>query len=279
MAETVQTNESLRQRVLAALAKLGVLVAVPGGVALLAVQSNSGETGASLARQFEATVVQCTAALFYAATGVVHPAFAVPRYLMAVLSIVDMLESLNGFGDPDIGSEFREGIETFSGTIPELLHGAAPSNWHSGAAGRYADEIIDIQQNPAETIAAADQLVVQTLANQAYWIRQSRDALAILRTAVGAAIPTAIVWAKIVDANYGFNTEAARTAIAVQLRKLDYYGLLCACFVTVGAVIVVGGLVAEGCFNADDFSQAARKYQQAFHAARPAVLADVAPGC
>ena len=263
MTNATETNEGLRRRVLEALAKLGVLVAAPGAIALCATQVNLGENGADLGRQYEATVVQCTAALFYAATGVVHPAFAVPRYLMAVLSIVEILESLNGFGDPDTGGEFRQGIDMFSRDIPCALRSAAPAGWYSNAAARYADTITRSQENPAEKTAAADQIVAKTLAEQAFWIRQSRQTLAILRTAVAAAIPTAIVWAKIIDAYEGLPGQAAEEEVAAQLRKLDYYGLLCARFATAGAVVVVGGLIAVGERSADDFNMAKQGYQAA----------------
>lgn len=263
-----ESNELLRQKVIDA---LGAIVAVAGGVAVYAMQSDFGETGESLELQFMAVVTECVGALLYAAAGTVDAVFAVPRYLLRVLVIVEMLESLSGFGEPDIGAEFRAASATFSNNLSYLLESPASSaGWVGLASDRYARKIIDGQREPAEKIALADRKIVDTLVKQAYWVRQTREVLAAIAIAAGAAIPVAIVWANIINAAPGSQVVA--------LRKLDRFGLICACMATVGTLAIILTLIGEATVNAGGFQDATHTYRDAVGEVDASIAAVVAGG-
>lgn len=253
---SAESNETLRPQVADAIA---ALLAVAGGVTLYAVQSDQGETGKSLTLQLGAAAAECVGALFCVVSpGLrIYRAFAVPRYLIALLFLIEILESVNGFGEPDTGSPFRDAAATGALELSRTLQRAAPTQWYGLAAESYEGKIVDYELTPAEQIAAGDQKVADTLARQAYWVRQSRDALAALRAAVGLAIPVAICLAGIIGSPLpGFDTGPA-------LRKLDLFGLRCACFAALGALAVLSMLIQMGVDSKTGFDDARSNYHDA----------------
>lgn len=107
--------------------------------------------------------------------------------LGAVLTVLELLELLNGFGSPNDGDEFRDRSAKFSVNISDILNNASPCDWSSDAAVLY-EERNEEQQARVMAIAEIDQKIVEILKTQAGQIEQAREGLEGNRLALVAAM-------------------------------------------------------------------------------------------
>lgn len=184
--------------------------------------------------------------------------FLVPRYLTCVLGCINILESLNGFGRPDIGREFKDDSEVFSGLISDLLYNAAPIDWCGKAAAGYEGQNIGLRAALQE-MADADQKVAETLTTQAGQVEIGRETFASIESAIGLAIIYAVSWAIYIKSIFLASPLEAKESAD----RLDRFGLTVAFLAAGGLLAMAGFLIGEGLLHIHDFNEAKRSYQRA----------------
>lgn len=120
-------------------------------------------------------------------------------FLLGVLTVYKILESIHGVGNPDVGGDFSAGSTIFLSDVNSILYDACPDpdKWYGSAAEKYAD-LNDKLRNLANQLAEADQEIAHRLARQAFYIDWASEALAdcqnIIFTASGVMVGLAEVW-------------------------------------------------------------------------------------
>lgn len=215
VTEVYEENPEIMQRegliatlpLLESLDGIIAIVALDGGLAIAGAQGgkkedrdNSGKI--SLGLQISAAFVDCYS-LYYifvlaVTTDCENDFYAYScalRYLGGLLFLFELLESLNGFGAPDIGSQFGDGAQEFSAEICDLLKDAMPSSdgWVGAAAAAYADKNKDQQARVKNYFANADSDVEKAISKQAELVELLRQVLAGAKAVLGSST---LIWAR-----------------------------------------------------------------------------------
>ncbi|MBY0440545.1 MAG: hypothetical protein K2Q25_00135 [Mycobacteriaceae bacterium] len=185
----------------------------------------------------------------------------VPRYLMTVLLVINMLESLNGLGRPDVGGEFTDTSAVLSGDISALLHNAAPVEWRGVAAQHYSSHN-DGLQSTVRTIADGDAKIVETLKAQAAQVEIGREMFAAIECTVSVAVGYALWWARTIQVERNTGATVLACGEIAQLKKLERFGLIVALVAALGLLATTGFLITEGLLHVHNFKQATRMYRQ-----------------
>lgn len=153
----------------------------------LGAQEGLGEGGVSLDLRISACVVNAVGLIDLIVVALRIDADeeamdALLQFFFVILSLYDLLESLNGFGQPDAGSKFGDGSTKFSGDITSVLQGALPGDWFGAAADNYARKLGE-QQARAAAFAVVDREIANIVAAQAGQVEGVRLELAAIKLA------------------------------------------------------------------------------------------------
>ena len=107
-------------------------------------------------------------------------------FLFTVLGLIETVEYLNGFGLPDEGQEFRDGVENFSMHIYGILNGASPmsNNWEGDAARDYEKKNSYQQNLVRKDFAETDRDLAKIIEDQAAQVEFLRQGLAEVKIAI-----------------------------------------------------------------------------------------------
>jgi hypothetical protein len=101
-------------------------------------------------------------------------------FLLATISIVEILELTTGFGPPDEGDELKAGSQQFT-TVSAQLQSALPGkSWQGDASQSYADLNATLQ-TISQKMAELDLKLAALVKDQADWITHTRLAFGILK--------------------------------------------------------------------------------------------------
>lgn len=162
--------------------------------------------------------------------------------LWLTLSIIALLEYLNGFGAPDDGHEFRAGSEKSATEILSVLQNATPGLAWSGAGTSKYDDLNSDQQRCMQLCAAADQRIADAVKTQAEKVEQGRIELACIRIGVCGALALVLKLWFLCMGEMQVNPVIA-LLLAQEMRfKAGVFSALAA----VGAMVAIGFLIAAG---------------------------------
>lgn len=157
-----------------------------------------------------------------------------------------------GFGDPDSGGRFGDGSSKFQ-EICDLLETAFPKDWE-GAGSRAYTKQNTRQQDHAETMAHADNMVHGIVQNEARQLKETQDTIDIASDFLMACVPAAI-------ALYFIPEVGPPMSLAFQVGAVA------------GAMPVPTARMAQMAFqamqNAGQVQQAIGKYNEVASTARP----------
>lgn len=162
--------------------------------------------------------------------------------LWLTLSIIALLEYLNGFGAPDDGHEFRAGSEKSATEILSVLQNATPGLAWSGAGAPKYDDLNSDQQRCMQLCAEADQRIADAVKTQAEKVEQGRIELACIRIGVCGALALILKLWTLCVSEVSVNPESA-LILAQEMRvKAGVFSALAA----VGAMVAIGFLIDDG---------------------------------
>lgn len=115
-------------------------------------------------------------------------------FLWAVLSFIETLEALNGFGPPDTGGEFRENGTKLSAETLNILIAATPDEceYYGSASDNYSIRN-EQHRKRLNTLAETDLKMAEIISVQASHVARTREMLAGVKVAVHAALITYVV--------------------------------------------------------------------------------------
>lgn len=168
------------------LVPLGAIAAVTGAAVIPAV--GGGLSGFDPAVGVQISAAAAEAGFLVANVYAAGPT-AVVGYLALTFIVIEILESLNGCGAPDLGKVFQDGSATFSNSINSILESAYPTSdeWAGSAADRYAADNQE-QQNFVQQAADADKKIADGLRKQAYWVQAARETMASSRLGIAGGM-------------------------------------------------------------------------------------------
>lgn len=237
---------------------LSAVAAVTGSIAVPFAQSGLTDTK-NLYYQVPAAVGE--AAVFSSYACVEGPK-AVMAYLGLALFVMEVVESLCGFGSPNTGNDFLNGYTNFSTDINDILENAIPvsGEWDGAAADQYAAGNA-LQQDNITKIAQADKRICARLQYQSELIDQVRQGMATCRLSVSGTI---LLMASLMTAFVAYleagpaGLEMAMTIAAIA----DSIGNYMAALALIGDLILIVDLLVNAANTKSIFHHVKRTYEQ-----------------
>lgn len=168
-------------------------------------------------------------------------------YLGAMVLLIECLQCMNGFGEPDDGEGFRKSQAEFRDTVATTLLNATPDPfyWSGDAADEYAARNDELRVRILDEMAHADEQMAGILHNQAKIVATVRQGLAGVQIALIGAIPVAWAFVAAYHAAMGMAWTGAGAAAAVAILEAansfgDVIGMV-ACATALGLVFTLTG--------------------------------------
>lgn len=199
-----------------------------------------GKIDKSLYLQLAAACTQAGVLARYGPDGVVG-------YLYILLTIIETLESMNGYGLPDTGNDFRRSAIQLSTNVASALKSASPTTecWSGAGATSYLCLHADYQ-TCVEKIKETDLLIAGIVANQAGQVEQLREGLAGLRLALFPGI----AFASHLHAEWLYFVLSGATGLAAEAaEELDEFGNWLATAMSITALGLISNLISQGNHN------------------------------
>lgn len=190
-------------------------------------------------------------------------------YFNLARSFIEVLELMNGFGVPDPGYEFNDGVKNFSKDIYDELQGATATGWSGaphGAAYNYNCRNRE-QQARAQQIAETDNAIVGILSDQSFQVEQVRQGLAGTRMMlIGASAFVASLELKtLIEIRRSESGDYAAILNALEdLHFLAFIVDLISLFAAISALVLTSVLIDEGRKNAKSIADATSGYSKIF---------------